>query len=145
LELNHLQEKWCWHFIWDAQGSIFKHYQERGTTVHSVLYSEMLQDHLKPAVQIKCWGWLSKGIAMLYSKTHPHIVTHTAESLHQPNFEVLEDLPCNRLLNVTVLGPVSGPPLYIHTYIFHVALIWLLTVTCFIHSKTLKSSHFASD
>jgi hypothetical protein len=36
--------------LWDAEGSILKFYQERGTTVNSVHYSEMTGDHLKSAI-----------------------------------------------------------------------------------------------
>jgi hypothetical protein len=36
---------------WDAQGPILEHCQERGTTVNSVCYSEMLQGQLGPAIQ----------------------------------------------------------------------------------------------
>jgi hypothetical protein len=35
--------------FWDSQGPLLEHYQERGTTVNSSRYSEMLRDKLKPA------------------------------------------------------------------------------------------------
>jgi histone-lysine N-methyltransferase SETMAR len=40
--------------FWDSQGPILEHYQERGTTVNSAHYSEMLRDKLKPAIRTKC-------------------------------------------------------------------------------------------
>ena len=36
--------------FWDSQGVILEHYLERGTTVNSVQYSEMLSTELKPAI-----------------------------------------------------------------------------------------------
>jgi hypothetical protein len=36
--------------FWDAQEPILEHYQEKGTTVNSVCYSEILQDQLKSAI-----------------------------------------------------------------------------------------------
>jgi hypothetical protein len=48
--------------FWDSQGPILEPYQERGTTVNSAHYSEILRDKLKPAIQ----GLLSKGVALLH-------------------------------------------------------------------------------
>ena len=39
--------------LWDSQGVILEHYLERGTTVKSVGYSEMLSTELKPAIRTK--------------------------------------------------------------------------------------------
>jgi hypothetical protein len=36
--------------FWDSQGPILEHCQERGTTVNSAHYSDMLRDKLKPAI-----------------------------------------------------------------------------------------------
>jgi len=36
--------------FWDSQGVLLEHYLERGTTVNSVGYSEMLSTELKPAI-----------------------------------------------------------------------------------------------
>jgi transposase len=79
--------------FWDSQGPILKHYQERSTSVNSVLYSEMLRDKLKPAIQIKCWGLLLTGVALLHDNACPYIAAHTVETLRHLNFEVLEHPP----------------------------------------------------
>jgi hypothetical protein len=39
--------------LWDPQGSVLEHYLERGTTINSARYSEMLTDWLKPVIQGK--------------------------------------------------------------------------------------------
>jgi hypothetical protein len=49
--------------LWDAQGSILEHYKEKGTTVNSLQYSEMLWDLLKPDIRTKLQGLLLKDIA----------------------------------------------------------------------------------
>ena len=44
--------------FWDSQGVILEHYLERGATVNSVQYSEMLSTELKPAIRTKRRGLL---------------------------------------------------------------------------------------
>jgi histone-lysine N-methyltransferase SETMAR len=79
--------------FWEAQGPILEHCQERGTTVNSVRYSEMLWDHMKPAILTKRLGLLSKGVAMLHGNTRPHTAAHTAVSVRHLNFKVLKHPP----------------------------------------------------
>lgn len=57
-ELNHPQEKWCWH--WDAQMLILEHYIESCTAVNSVHFSEMLWDQLKLAIWTNAENWYWK-------------------------------------------------------------------------------------
>jgi histone-lysine N-methyltransferase SETMAR len=76
--------------FWDSQGPILGHYQERGTTVNSAHYNEMLCDKLKPVIRTKRQGLLSKGVALLHDNAHPHTAAHTVETLCHLNFEVLE-------------------------------------------------------
>jgi hypothetical protein len=40
--------------LWDSQGPILEHYQERGTAVNSACDYEMLCDKLKPAILSRC-------------------------------------------------------------------------------------------
>jgi hypothetical protein len=47
-------------------------YQERGTTINSASYSEMLNDRLQTAIQSKCSGLLSKGVLLLHDNACPH-------------------------------------------------------------------------
>ena len=46
--------------FWDSQGPVMQYYQERGTTVNSARYSEMLTECLKTVIRSKRPGLLSK-------------------------------------------------------------------------------------
>ena len=74
--------------FWDSQGPVLEHYQERGTTINSARYSEMLTDRLKPAIRSKRRGLLSKSVVLLYDNARPHTAAHTAEMLQELQFEV---------------------------------------------------------
>ena len=39
--------------FWDSQGPVLEHYKERGTTINSARYSEMLTNRMKPAIRSK--------------------------------------------------------------------------------------------
>jgi hypothetical protein len=67
--------------FWDSQGPVLEHYQERGTTINSTRYSEMLTDWLKPAIRSKCRGLLLKDVVLLHDNAHSHTAAHTAETL----------------------------------------------------------------
>jgi len=79
--------------FWDSQGPLVEHYQERGSTINSAHYSEMLIDKLKPEIRGKCQGQLSKGIVLLHDNAHPHTAAHTVETLQKLKFEVLAHPP----------------------------------------------------
>ena len=66
--------------FWDSRGPVLEHYQERGTTINSVRYSEMFTDRLKPVIRSKCRGLLSKGV-FLQDNARPHTAAHIAETL----------------------------------------------------------------
>ena len=78
--------------FWDSQGPVLEHYQERGTTINSARYSEMLTDRLKPAIWSKCRGLLSK-VVLLHDNALPHTAAHTAEMLQKLKFEVMSHPP----------------------------------------------------
>jgi hypothetical protein len=65
----------------DSQGPILETYLERGTTVTSAIYCDMLQRELKPATHSKRRGRLSEGILLLHHNAHPHTTAHTLEIL----------------------------------------------------------------
>ena len=79
--------------FWDSQGAVQEHYKERGSTINSAHYSEMLIDRLKPEIRSKCWGQLSKGIVLLHDNDRPQTATHTVETLQKLKFEVLAHPP----------------------------------------------------
>ena len=66
--------------FWDSQGPILETSQERGTTVTSATYCDMLQREMRPAIRSKRRGKLSKEILLLHD-TCPHTAAHTLETL----------------------------------------------------------------
>ena len=79
--------------FWVSQGTVLEHYQERGTTVNTARYSEMLTDRLRPAVRSKRRELLSKGVVLLHDNARPLTATHTAETLRKLLFEVMARPP----------------------------------------------------
>jgi hypothetical protein len=79
--------------FWDVNGSILVHFQEKGQTVTSAQYSDMLVSELKPVIRLKCWGLLSKRVLLLHDNTHPHTAAHTVDTLRALKFEVLKHPP----------------------------------------------------
>ena len=81
--------------FWDSQGPVQEHYQERGTTINSAWYSEMLTDRLKPANRSKLRLLLSKRV-VLHDNARPHTAAHSAETLRKLKIEVMAHPPYNR-------------------------------------------------
>jgi len=76
--------------FWDSQGPNLETCQERGTTVASATYCDMLQRELKPAIRSKRRGKLSKEILLLHDNAHSHTAAHTLETLKQLKWEAME-------------------------------------------------------
>ena len=79
--------------FWDSQGPVLEHYQERGTTINSARYSEMLTDRPKPTIRSKRRGLLSKGVVLLHDNARPHTAAHTAKTLRKLKFKVMARPP----------------------------------------------------
>jgi hypothetical protein len=67
--------------FWDYKGSILQHYQECRTTLTSAMYSDMLQNELRPAICTDWQGRLSEGVLILHDNARPHTAAHTRETL----------------------------------------------------------------
>jgi len=76
--------------FWDSQGPILKTYQERGTTITSATYCDILQRELKPAIRSKRSGKMSKEILLLYDNARPHTAAHRLETFKQLKWEAME-------------------------------------------------------
>ena len=76
--------------FWDSQGVILEQYLERGATVNSVRYSEMLSTEVKTAIRTKRRGILSSGVLLLHDIARPHTAIHTLQTLEKLGFTVLE-------------------------------------------------------
>jgi hypothetical protein len=59
------------------------------TTINSARYSEFLTDWLKPAIQNKRRGLVSKGVVLLHVSARPHTAAHTAETLRTLKSDVI--------------------------------------------------------
>jgi hypothetical protein len=60
----------------NEEGPILETYLERGTTVTSAAYCDMLQGGLKPTIHSKRRGRLSESILLLHNNACPHTVAH---------------------------------------------------------------------
>jgi len=78
--------------FWDVNGPILVHFQEKGQTVTSARYSDMLVNELKPAIRSKRRGLLSKRVLLLHN-AHPHMAAYTVDALCDLKFEVLKHPP----------------------------------------------------
>jgi histone-lysine N-methyltransferase SETMAR len=77
----------------DVNGNILVHFQEKGQTVTSARYSNMLVNELKPVIWSKRRGLLSKTVLLLHDNARPHTAAHTVDTLRALKFEVLKHPP----------------------------------------------------
>jgi len=76
---------------------LLEHYQERGSTVTSAGYSEMLCDKLKPAIQSKQRGILLEGVVLLGDNAHLamlHTVLKPLTIGHRNTYKGEIAIPC---------------------------------------------------
>jgi len=78
--------------FWDVNDPILVHFQEKGQTVTSARYSDMLVNKLKPTIRSKRRGLLSKRVLLLHN-ARPHTAAHTVDTLCALKFEVLKHPP----------------------------------------------------
>ena len=76
--------------FWDSKGSILEDYLEKGRTINSARYSDLLANNLKPVVRTKRRGLLSKKVLLLHENARPHTASQTVETINHLGFEVLE-------------------------------------------------------
>jgi len=76
--------------FWDSKGPILEDYLEKGHTINSARYSDLLANNLKPAVHTKRQGLLSKKVLLLHDNVRPHTTSQTVETINHLGFEVLE-------------------------------------------------------
>ena len=67
--------------FWDVSHDVLVHFQEKGQTVTSARYSDMLVNELKPVIQLKHRGLLSIRALSLHDNSHPHTAVHTVDIL----------------------------------------------------------------
>jgi hypothetical protein len=79
--------------FWDVNGPILVHFQEKGQTVISAQYSDMLVNELKPSIRLKHQGLISKKVLLLHNNSRHHTAVHTVDTLRALKFEVLKHPP----------------------------------------------------
>jgi histone-lysine N-methyltransferase SETMAR len=79
--------------FWDVNGPILVHFQEKGQTVISARYSDMLVNELNPAIRSKRRGLLSKRGLLLHDNARPRTTAHTVDKLRARKFEMLKHPP----------------------------------------------------
>ena len=79
--------------FWDVNGPTLVHFQEKGQTVTSARYSDMLGNELKPTIRLKRSGLLAKSVLLLHDNACPHTAAHTMDTLLALKFGVLKHPP----------------------------------------------------
>ena len=79
--------------FWDEKGVILEHYMPRGTTVTSASYSDLLTNHLRPAIKSKRRGLLSSGVLLQHDNARPHTARTTVATITDLHFECLPHPP----------------------------------------------------
>jgi hypothetical protein len=96
--------------FWDVNGPILVNFQEKGQTVTSARYSDMLVNELKPVIGSKGGGLFSKRVSLLHDKARPYTAAHTVDTLDALKFEVLKQpsySPDLALMNYHLFGPMK--------------------------------------
>jgi transposase len=72
----------------NEDGPILEKNLERGTTVTSATYCDLLQEGLKPEIHSKRKGRLSEGVLLLHDNDCSHTMARTMETLRKLKWEV---------------------------------------------------------
>ena len=70
--------------------AILEDFLEKGSTINSASYCDLLANRLKPAIRTKCRGLLSKKVLLQHDNARPHVAKATIETINKLGFEVLE-------------------------------------------------------
>ena len=76
--------------FWDSKGPILEDFSEKGSTINSARYCDLLANRLKPAIRTKRRGLLSKKVLLQHDNARPHVAKATIETINKLGFEVLE-------------------------------------------------------
>ena len=70
--------------------AILEDFLEKGSTINSASYCDLLANRLKPAIRTKRQGLLSKKVLLQHDNARPHVAKATIETINKLGFEVLE-------------------------------------------------------
>ena len=69
--------------FWGSQGPTLEHYMEKGVTVTSVNYCNMLRNEVRPAIRSKRRRRLTQGVLLLHDNARPHTAHLTINTIWQ--------------------------------------------------------------
>ncbi|XP_023713882.1 histone-lysine N-methyltransferase SETMAR-like, partial [Cryptotermes secundus] len=75
------------NLFWDERGVLLEHYTPRGNTITSASYSDLLKNHLQPAVRSKRRGLLTRAVLLQHDNARPHIARATVATTQDLHFE----------------------------------------------------------
>jgi len=96
--------------FWDKNGPILEHYMPPHTTVTSATYTDLLNNHLKPAIRTKRRGLLSAGVLLQHDNARPHSARATMKTIDDLRFKCLPHPPYSPDLapsDFHVFGPLK--------------------------------------
>ena len=96
--------------FWGEKGVNLEHYTPRGTTVTSASYSDLLKNHLRPAIKSKRRGFLSSGVILQLDNARPHTARTKVSTITDLHFECLPHPPYSPDLapsDFHVFGPLK--------------------------------------
>lgn len=73
-----------------SKGHILEQCKDRGTTVTSVNYCDMLRNELGPAIRAKRRGALSQSVVLLHENARRHTTHLTINTFQKMNWEFIE-------------------------------------------------------
>jgi len=79
--------------FWDERGVNLEHYIPRGDTVTSAMYTDLLKNHLLPAIKSKRRGLLITGVLLQHNNPRPHTARSTVAAIQDLSFECLPHPP----------------------------------------------------
>jgi hypothetical protein len=75
--------------FWDINRPILEHYMSKGRTITNASYSDLLVNHLKPAIQSKRHGIFTTGVLLLHVNAWPHTAHVTFAKIKDLHSECL--------------------------------------------------------
>ena len=76
--------------FWDSKGPILEHFLEKGSTMNSARYCDLLANRLNPAICTKRRGLLSKKVLLQHDNARQHLAKATIKTVNTLGFEVLQ-------------------------------------------------------